>query len=175
MNIDSTSPLIIYSAKGKPFNYEKLFLNTVDKYIVEYKNVGFEQLTDKDRSISLARIIKKMEVNGVPVTEFFKDDLEKWSKFDNYKKILCLIEAISRDIFGCFDPNRETSYGDFYRTDRLYYINNGGQYDFFMYQDTEKKSLFNFKKTKENTPRHMYFKDLMERFNKGMLPKVKKD
>ena len=146
MNIDKNEPIIKYAAKGKPFNYEKLFINTVSDYIFEYKGAIYEKLTDKDKSVSLARIIKKMEVNGVPVQEFFRADIDAWNE------------------------NVRTEQG-FKKVDRLYAINNEGTLDYFIYVDSDKKGLFS--KKKDPSPIALYFADLKERCEKGLLPRSK--
>lgn len=172
MNIDATSGLIKFAAKGKPFNYEKLFINTVADYIYEYKSAPYEKLTDKDKSVSLARIIKKMEVNGVPVQEFFRADIDAWNeKGDSFQTVLNLVNLMAQDIFAPFDPNMRTEQG-FKRVDRLYAINNDGALDYFEYQDADAKGLF-AKKRKEPSRMHMYFVDLKERCQRGLLPKKK--
>lgn len=170
MLVDIQSPIIKFAQKGKPFNYEKLFINSVSDYIFEYKNAEYEKLTDKDKSISLARVIKKMEVNGVPVQEFFAEELAEWrEKEDSFQTVLNLVNLMSEDIFCCFDPNLRTEDG-FKKTDRLYAINNEGKLDYFIYQD-EKKGLFG--KKKEPTTAHKYYADLLDRFEKGLLSKKK--
>ncbi|MBQ4095643.1 MAG: hypothetical protein IJC65_04345 [Oscillospiraceae bacterium] len=172
MNIDIQSPYIKFAQKGKPFNYEKLFLNTLSDYIFEYKNAPYESLTDRDKSTSLARIIRKMEVNGVPVQEFFAEDLAEWrEKGDTFQTVLNLVDLMSKDIFGCFDPNMRTEAG-FKRTDRLYAVNNDGTLDYIMYQDEEKKGLF--AKKKEPTTAHKYFAELLDMCQRGLLPRKKK-
>lgn len=171
MNIDINSPIIKYAQKGNPFNYEKLFISTVSDYIFEYKNAAYEKLTDKDKSVSLARIIKKMEVNGVPVQEFFSAELEEWREKcdDSFQVVLNLVNTMSRDIFCCFDPNKRTEQGHM-RTDRVYAINNDGTLDYIIYQDEEKKGLFK-RKSAEPSTAHKYFAELLEMCQKGMLPK----
>lgn len=172
MNIDATSGLIKFAAKGKPFNYEKLFINTVADYIFEYKNASYEKLTDKDKSVSLARIIKKMEVNRIPVQEFFREDIDEWNKKgDSFQTVLNLVNLMAEDIFAPFDPNKRTDAG-FKKVDRLYAVNNDGKMDYFMYQDAEPKGLF-AKKRKEPSRMHLYFADLKERCEMGLLPRTK--
>lgn len=171
MNIDINSPIIKYAQKGNPFNYERIFINTVSDYIFEYKNVPYDRLTDKDKSVSLARIIKKMEVNGVPVQEFFSAELEEWrARYEDSSRVVTsLVNTMSRDIFGFFDPNMETEQGSFC-TDRLYAINNDGDLDYIIYQDEVKKGLFRRKNT-EPTEAHKYFAQLLDMCQKDMLPK----
>ena len=55
-----------------------MFLKTFAPYIEEYKNVPYERLTEKDQSVALARIIKKLYCNGVLVTEFFSKEMAQW-------------------------------------------------------------------------------------------------
>lgn len=171
MNIDVNSPLIKYSAKGKPFNYEKLFINQVSDYIFEYKNAIYDKLTDKDKSVSIARIIKKMEVNGVPVQEFFRAEIDEWNeKGDSFQTVLNLVNLMAEDIYCPFDPNKRTDKG-FMKVNRLYAINNDGTLDYFMYQDSDKKGLFG--KKKDPSPMHCYFADLRLRYEQGLLPRKK--
>ena len=107
MKINTDNPIIKFSGKGKPFQYDKLLYATLNEYILDYKNARLDKLTDQDASICLARIIRKMEVNDVPVQQFFHEELEKWSEHTNYEKILRLCELMAKDIFGCFDKNRD--------------------------------------------------------------------
>ena len=79
MKINTDNPIIKFSGKGKPFQYDKLLYATLNEYILDYKNARLDKLTDQDASICLARIIRKMEVNDVPVQQFFHEELEKWS------------------------------------------------------------------------------------------------
>ena len=123
MKINTDNPIIKFSGKGKPFQYDKLLYATLNEYILDYKNARLDKLTDQDASICLARIIRKMEVNDVPVQQFFHEELEKWSEHTNYEKILRLCELMAKDIFGCFDKNRDDGNGGFYKTDRLYCVN----------------------------------------------------
>lgn len=169
MNINTDNPIIKYSGKGKPFQYDKLFYATLNDYILEYKNARLEKLTDADASICLARIIRKMEVNDVPVQQFFKEELEEWSKFSNYEKILRLCDLMARDMFCCFDKNRCDEYGNFEKVDRIYCVNNDGERDYITCEDYEKKGLFK----KALTPEAEYFADLMSRNKRGELPKRK--
>ena len=171
MNIDKNEPIIKYAEKGKPFNYEKLFLNTVADYIFEYKGTIYEKLTDKDKSISLARIIKKMEVNGVPVQDFFRADIDAWNeKGDSFQTVLNLVNLMAQDIFCCFDKNVRTEQG-FKKVNRLYAINNEGTLDYYIYVDSDKKGLFS--KKKDPSPIALYFADLKDRCEKGLLPRTK--
>ena len=158
MNIDKNEPIIKYAAKGKPFNYEKLFINTVSDYIFEYKGAIYEKLTDKDKSVSLARI-------------FFRADIDAWNeKGDSFQTVLNLVNLMAQDIFCCFDKNVRTEQG-FKRVDRLYAINNEGTLDYFIYVDSDKKGLFS--KKKDPSPIALYFADLKERCEKGLLPRSK--
>ena len=84
MKINTDNPIIKFSGKGKPFQYDKLLYATLNEYILDYKNARLDKLTDQDASICLARIIRKMEVNDVPVQQFFHEELEKWSEHTNY-------------------------------------------------------------------------------------------
>lgn len=168
MNIQLDNPVITYSQKGKPFLYDKLFIKTFADYIKEYKNVEYERLTEKDQSIALARIIKKMECNGVSVTDFFSAELEKWSELENHEKIAKLIEIISKDMFCCFDKNLEKD-GEFAKCDRIYCVNNDGKRDYVAYQEPQKKGLF--AKAKAKSPYHTYFAELIEKSEAGLLPK----
>ena len=77
MLINTDNAIIKYSDKGKPFPYDKLLFATIEPYILEFKNARLDKLTDEDAARCLARIYKKMEVNGVPVLEFFKTELER--------------------------------------------------------------------------------------------------
>lgn len=168
MNIQLDNPIISYSEKGKPFLYDKLFLKTVAKYIEEYKNVPYERLTEKDQSVALARIIKKMECNGVPVTEFFKKELSDWEGLENHERIKRLLTIVTKDIFCCFDKNLEVD-GEFAKSDRIYAVIAGGKPDYIAYSDPVKKSLFG--KEKPKSAYHLYFADLIERNEAGQLPR----
>lgn len=84
---------------------------------------------------------KKMEVNDVPVQQFFHEELEKWSEHTNYEKILRLCELMAKDIFGCFDKNRDDGNGGFYKTDRLYCVNNDGERDYIVCDEVEKRGF----------------------------------
>ena len=95
MEINTDNAIIKFSAKGKPFPYDKIFYETLNKYILEYKNARIDKLTDKDVSICLARIIRKMEVNDVPVQQFFKDELDSWSDLSNYQRVMNLMDLLA--------------------------------------------------------------------------------
>ena len=172
MNINTDNAIIKYSDKGKPFPYVKLFNETIESYILDFKNVRLEKLTPEDAARCLARIFKKMEVNGVPVLEFFKEDLDGWANLDQYNKTQKLAELIAKDIFCCFDRNLDD--GDrFKRTNRLYCIvKDNGQRDFIMYEETKGKGLFG-KKSGEFTPVAKYFADLKNQLDADFLPKTK--
>lgn len=171
MEINTDNAIIKFSEKGKPFPYDKIFYETANKYILEYKNARIDKLTEKDASICLARIIRKMEVNGVPVQQFFKDDLDSWTNLPNEKRVNNLIELMAKDIFCCFDKNRDLPNGDFCRVDRLYCVNNDGERDFFVCNSTTKQGMFK----KVPTMQTLYFKDLMERLERDVLPKSKEE
>ena len=168
MDIRLDNPVISYSEKGKPFQYDKLFLRTVAKYIEEYKNVPYERLTEKDQSIALARIIKKMECNGVPVKDFFSKEFSQWENLENSEKIWEFIKIASKDMFCCFDKNLEKD-GEFAKSDRIYCVVENGKRDYIAYIEPDKKKLFG--KPKPKSPYHMYFSHLIEKCEAGMLPK----
>lgn len=169
MIINTDNPIIKFSGKGKPFQYDKLFYATLNDYILEYKNARLDKLTEQDASICLARIIRKMEVNNVPVQQFFHEELDKWGELSNYDKILRLCDLMARDMFGCFDKNRDDGNGGFYKTDRLYCVNNDGERDYIVCEDYERKGLFK----KDPTPVTEYFQKLMEKNKRGELPRSK--
>lgn len=168
MQINIEDPIVTYSRKGVEFRYNKIFIKTLNKYIEEYKNCSFDRLTEKDQSIALARIIKKLECNGVLVSEFFKTELTSWDGLENSQRIANLLGIVTVDIFGCFDKNKMTEDG-FYRSNRIYCVNDGGRLDYIMYKDPVKKGFFS--KKKEKTEYHKYFEDLMSRFEAGQLAK----
>ena len=168
MDIKLDNPVISYAQKGKPFLYEKLFLKTFSEYIEEYKNVVYERLTEKDQSVALARIIKKLYCNGVLVTEFFAKEMAAWEGLENSEKIHNLLDIVSKDIFCCFDRNLDDEDGEFRRSRRFYYIEENGKRDYVMCTEVEKKGLFS-KKTK--SPYTIYFEELKESFENGELPK----
>lgn len=168
MEIRLDNPVITYSQKGKDFQYDKLFLRVVQDYIVEYKNVPYERLTEKDQSIALARIIKKMECNGVPLRDFFATEFEKWENLENSEKISRLLDVITKDMFCCFDKNLEKD-GEFAKSNRIYCVNNEGERDYIACLEPEKKGLFG--KIKQKSPYNAYFKELIEKSEAGLLPK----
>lgn len=172
MNINIDNPIIKYAAVGKDFLYDKLFYSTVNKYILEYKNAPLDKLTDHDASICLARIIRKMEVNGVPVQTFFKDELDEWTGAANYTRVLRLCNLMARDIFCCFDKNRDDANGNFAKVDRLYCVNNDGVRDFIVLDEFFKSGILS---KKQRTLRSEYFYDLMKRYEAGLLPKDKRE
>ncbi|MGN0594881.1 MAG: hypothetical protein ACI4I6_06950 [Hominimerdicola sp.] len=169
MTINVDNPIIKYAQKGKPFQYDKLFYATVNKYILQYKNARLDKLTDKDVSICLARIIKKMEVNNVPVQTFYKEELDSWTGQSNYTRVIKMCDLIARDIFACFDPNMDDADGNFRRGDRLYCVNENGERDYIVCDAMEKIGLFK----KAPIPQTEYFTELMEKNKRGQLPKHK--
>ncbi len=170
MNINTDNAIIKYSDKGKPFPYIKLFNETFEDYILDFKNVRLEKLTEEDAARCLARIFKKMEVNGVPVLEFFKEDLDRWADLDQYHKTQNLAELIAKDIFCCFDRNLDD--GDhFKRSDRLYsVVRENGEHDFVMYEEPKSRKVFG---KKQANPYADYFQDLKNRYDADFLPKTK--
>ena len=173
MNINTDNAIIKYSDKGKPFPYIKLFNETFEQYILEFKNVRLEKLTEEDAARCLARIFKKMEVNGVPVLEFFKEDLDGWANLDQYRKTQNLAELIAKDIFCCFDRNLDD--GDhFKRSNRLYcVVKDNGEKDFVMYEEPKGRGLFGKKGGTEFTPVAGYFENLKNQYDADFLPKTK--
>lgn len=171
MEINTDNAIIKFSAKGKPFPYDKIFYETLNKYILEYKNARIDKLTDKDVSICLARIIRKMEVNDVPVQQFFKEELDSWSDLSNYQRVMNLMDLMAKDIFGCFDKNMDNPDGSFRRVDRIYCVNNDGDRDYIVCNSTEKQGMFK----KVPSMHTMYFRELMDRNKRGVLPKSKED
>ncbi len=169
MIINVENPIIKYSDKGKPFQYDKLFYATIEPYILEFKNARLDKLTEEDAARCLARIFKKMEVNGVPVLEFFKDDLAKWNGLDQYARTTRLAELMAKDIFCCFDKNRYDENEEFDVVDRIYCINNNGEKDYIYCDAQEKNGPFK----KKLTPEAEYFKQLMEFNEQGKLPRSK--
>ena len=170
MLINTENPIIQFSEKGRPFPYDKLFFSTIEPYILEFKNARLDKLTDEDAARCLARIYKKMEVNGVPVLEFFKEDLDKWSNLDQHTKTYNLAMLIAKDICGCFDKNRYDENGEFDVVDRIYCIVNNGEKDYIYAEDYVKGKIIGKKQLTEESK---YFKQLMEFNAAGRLPKVK--
>ncbi|MCD8096325.1 MAG: hypothetical protein LUE12_09425 [Ruminococcus sp.] len=169
MLINTDNPIIKYSDKGKPFPYDKLFFATIEPYILEFKNARLEKLTEEDAARCLARIFKKMEVNGVPVLEFFKKDLDKWDDLDQYHRTMNLANLIAKDIFCCFDKNRYDENGEFEVCDRFYCIVKDGEKDYIYLEEYEKGLIGK----KHLTEEAKYFKQLMEFNEAGILPKEK--
>ena len=169
MIINVDNPIIKYAENGKPFQSDRLFYATVNKYILEYKNARLEKLTEKDVSICLARIIKKMEVNNVPVQKFFKEELDSWTGLSNHTRVLKMCDLIAKDIFACFDPNMDDNDGNFHKVDRIYCVNENGARDYITCDATEKVGLFK----RVPIPQTEYFSDLMEKNRRGELPKSK--
>jgi len=165
--INTENPLITYSEKGKPFKYDRLFYATLEPYILEFRNCKLDKLTDDDVARCLARIFKKMEVNGVPVLEFFKPVLDKWAKLDQYTKTTRFAELIAKDIFCCFDKNRYDENGEFAVCDRLYCVVKDGEKDFIICDNTVKDGKFG---KKHLSPEAQYFAELMRYFEEGKLP-----
>lgn len=172
MLINTENPIIKYSEKGKPFPYDKLLYETLNDYILDYKNARLDKLTEHDQAVCLARIIRKMEVNDVPVQQFFKEDLDRWSEqMSNFAKINKLLDVIAKDMFCCFDKNRYDENGEFDVCDRLYCVNNDGERD-YVYAEEYVKGKFIKKQLSEESK---YFRQLMEFNAAGRLPKEKKD
>jgi hypothetical protein len=168
MLINTDNAIIKYSDKGKPFPYDKLFYSTVEPYILEFKNARLDKLTEEDAARCLARIFKKMEVNGVPVLEFFKKQLDKWKDLDQYTKTTNLALLIAKDIFCCFDKNLYDEHGEFAVCDRIYCIvNKDGEKDYIYSEEYVKGKLLKKQLTEESK----YFKQLMEFNEAGRLPK----
>ncbi|MCD7742355.1 MAG: hypothetical protein LUI06_09145 [Ruminococcus sp.] len=171
MIINTDNPIIKYSDKGKPFPYDKLFFATIEPYILEFKNARLEKLTEDDAARCLARIYKRMEVNGVSVLSFFKEDLDKWINLDQYHRTMNLANLIARDIFCCYDKNRYDENGEFDVCDRIYCIvSKTGEKD-YIYGEEYVKGVHLGKK--HLTPESEYFKQLMEFNVQGKLPKEK--
>ncbi|CDA72573.1 conserved domain protein [Ruminococcus sp. CAG:579] len=168
MLINTDNAIIKYSDKGKPFPYDKLLFATIEPYILEFKNARLDKLTDEDAARCLARIYKKMEVNGVPVLEFFKTELDSWKDLDQHTKTMNLANLIARDIFCCFDKNRYDENDEFAVCDRIYSIKNkDGENDFIYAEEHVKGKLLKKQLSEESK----YFKQLMEFNAAGRLPK----
>ncbi len=173
MRINIENPIISYSEKGKPFPYDKLLYATIEPYILEFKNVRLEKLTEEDQARCLARIFKKMQVNTVPVLEFFAKDLDKFRDQSQYGRTTGLAELIAKDIFCCFDKNRYDDKGEFAVCDRLYSITDkDGKPDYIYAEDYIRSGVLSRKKL---TPESEYFKELMDFNARGKLPKAKED
>ncbi len=128
--ISNSIGAIRFSEKDAEFNYFRVILSVLDPYIRKYKNVAYYRLTDKDKSIVLAKIIKSMNVNGVPVTTFFSDVIKSLNDLSNFEKNQMFIEFLAKEIFGCYDKNRNNN-GEIYKTPYLFYINMDGEKDYF--------------------------------------------
>ena len=172
MRINTENPIITYSKKGTPFAYERLFYTTIEPYILEFKNCRLDKLTDEDAARCLARIFKKMEVNGVPVLEFFKADIDKMKAAGSsqYKLTTTLASMIAHDIFCCFDKNLYDENGEFEICDRLYCIVKDGEKDFIICDSTVKESKLG---KKHLTPEAKFYAELMQFYKDGKLPTVK--
>ncbi|MBR4555469.1 MAG: hypothetical protein IKO27_07765 [Ruminococcus sp.] len=171
MLINVEHPIISYSDKGKPFQYEKLFYATVEPYILEFKNCRLDKLTDEDAARCLARIFNKMEVNSVPVTEFFKADIDKMKAAgkSQYEITTTLASMIAHDIFCCFDKNLYDENDEFAVCDRIYCIVKDGEKDFIYCNSTVKEGKL---ARKHPSPEAVYFAELMKFNEQGKLPKV---
>ncbi|MBR6045003.1 MAG: hypothetical protein IKP47_05140 [Ruminococcus sp.] len=172
MIINVDNPIISYADKGKPFQYEKIFYSTIEPYILEFKNCRLDKLTEDDAARCLARIFKKMEVNGVPVLDFFKEDLDKWKDAGNsqYEITSKLASLIAHDIFCCFDKNLYDENDEFAVCDRIYCINKEGERDYIICESTVKEGKLSRKKL---SPEAEYFAELMKFNAEGRLPKSK--
>ena len=166
MKINTQNPIIVFSEKGKAFAYSNMLYATLNKYILEYKNVHLDMLTDNDIAACLMQILKKMEVNEVPVLDFFKYSLKRWNDLSENERVRKLCEVIAKDIFCCFDKNLYDENGNFATGDRIFCVNNNGVKDYIYCEDYVKKGLFK----KVLTPESEYFKNLMERNKRGELP-----
>lgn len=171
MVIDNTCAIIKYSRPGVEFQYLKLFVQALEGYILEYKNVDYDKLTDKDKSIALARIIKAMEVNGRPVTDFFKKVLAKWEDKENFEKNQLFAEFMAKEIFGCYDKNRDSN-GEFYKSPYLFCILKNNKKDYF---EPEKPSALEINinklkgKTTEKIALYDYFSKMKRQEQSGIL------
>ena len=169
MIVNTDSAIIKYSRQGIDFHYLKLFIQTTEKYILEYKNVEYDKLTDKDKSVALARIIKSMEVNGKPVTVFFADVLKKWEDKENFEKNQLFVDFMAQEIFGCYDRNRDR-HGEFYETPYLFYIIKDGKRDYFE-PPKPSKALGIFRSgSSDEAKLHEYFEKLKRQEARGTLP-----
>ena len=50
MKINTDNPIIKFSGKGKPFQYDKLLYATLNEYILDYKNARLDKLTVQSAS-----------------------------------------------------------------------------------------------------------------------------
>lgn len=176
MIISMSNPIIAYSEKGTDFKYERLFLQVMKPYILEFKNAEYDKLTDKDKSVALARIIKSMSVNGVPVTDFFKEQIAEWSDKENFEKNRLVILMIAKEIFGCYDRNCMNSDGDFYKSPYLFSISNSiGNDEYF---EPEKSGGFKnkfgklFGKKDSTDDYYSYFLFMRKQLAEGKLTKT---
>lgn len=165
--VNTDCAIIKYARVGTEFQYFKLFLQTVSEYIIQYKNVEYDKLTDKDKSVVLARIIKSMEVNGYPVTTFFEKVLAKWKDKENFEKNQLFVEFMAKEIFSCYDKNKGED-TEFFQSEFLFYIVKGRERDYF---EPPKPSLMESKFSK-NTPKvklYEYFLNMKKRNDAGLL------
>ena len=171
MTIDVENPIISYARKGSPFQYEKIFFTTIEPYILEFKNCRLDKLTEEDAARCLARIFKKMEVNSVPVLDFFKDVLDKWKAVGSSQFTITskLASIIAHDIFCCFDKNLYDENGEFAVCDRIYCIVKDGVKDYIICDSTVKEGKLSRKRL---SPEAEYFAELMKFNEQGKLPKV---
>jgi hypothetical protein len=174
MIVSLSNPIIAYSEKGVDFKYERLFLQLMKQYIFDFKNADYEKLTDKDKSIALARIIKAMVINGIPATEFFREQIDQWSDKENFEKNRLVIDLMAREIFGCYDKNRFTADGDFYKSPYIFAIMVPSGFDYF---EPEKPAgmknklgkMFGKKDLSEEY--YSYYNHMKKLLEKGRLPK----
>ena len=174
MTINVENPIISYSHRGVEFQYEKIFFTTIEPYILEFKNCRLDKLTEDDAARCLARIFKKMEVNGVPVLEFFKSDIDGWKAAGNSQFTITskLSSLVAHDIFCCFDKNLYDKNNEFAVCDRLYCIVKDGVRDYIICDSTIKEGKLGRKRP---SPEAEYFAELMKFNEEGKLPKVKDD
>ncbi|MBR1765279.1 MAG: hypothetical protein IJ746_07795 [Ruminococcus sp.] len=172
MIINTENPIISYADKGKPFQYEKIFFSTLEPFILEFKNARLERLTEEDAARCLARIYKRMEVNGVPVLDFFEEDINKMkaANHSQYDITMKLASIIAHDIFCCFDKNLYDEDDEFAVCDRLYCIVKDGEKEYIICDSTVKENKLARKKP---SPEAEYFAELMRFNEQGRLPKTK--
>ena len=161
MVVNTECAIIKFARVGSDFQYLRLFIQTVEKYILEYKNVEYDKLTDKDKSIVLARIIKSMEVNGYPVTVFFEDVLKKWADKENFEKNQLFAEFMAQEIFASYDVNKGENL-EFFKSEFLFYIRNNMSCDYF---EPEKPSLMEskFNKNTAKVKQYEYFVEMKKK------------
>lgn len=171
MTINVDNPIIKYARRGTPFQYEKLFYSTMEPFILEFKNATLDKLTEEDAARCLVRVFRKMEVNDVPVLDFFKADLDKMKAQgkSQYQITTTLASTIAQDIFCCFDPNRYDENHEFAVCDRLYCMVKDGVRDYIICDSTVKEGKLARKKL---SPEAEYFAELMKFNKEGKLPKV---